>query len=87
LFTPGHSPGGLSISAPAAKSVFTGDALFHYDIGRTDLWGGSDEVLINAIKTKLLTLPEDTVVYPGHGISSIIGKEKAHNPYLKIRQL
>jgi glyoxylase-like metal-dependent hydrolase (beta-lactamase superfamily II) len=82
LATPGHSPGSLSFYAPEGGCVFTGDALFHLDIGRTDLWGGNHRELIDSIKKKLLTLPEDTVVYPGHEEPSTIGEEKLHNPHL-----
>ncbi|GHV08854.1 MBL fold hydrolase [Bacteroidia bacterium] len=82
LATPGHSPGSLSFYAEKGGCVFTGDALFHLDIGRTDLWGGNHRELIDSIKKKLLTLPEDTVVYPGHEEPSTIGEEKLHNPHL-----
>lgn len=82
LLTPGHSPGSLSFYSEKDKCVFTGDALFQQSIGRTDLWGGSHEQLIDAIREKLLTLPNDTVVYPGHGPATTIEKEKKFNPYL-----
>jgi glyoxylase-like metal-dependent hydrolase (beta-lactamase superfamily II) len=82
LLTPGHSPGSLSFYCERANCVFTGDALFRYDIGRTDLWGGDEDTLITAIQTRLLTLPDNTVVYSGHGPSSTIGEEKQHNPYI-----
>ena len=65
-----------------AKSVFTGDALFHFSIGRTDLPGGDYQLLIEKIKTRLLTLPDDYAVLPGHGISSTIGKERRYNQFL-----
>lgn len=83
LLTPGHSPGSLSFYSEKDNCVFTGDALFFHSIGRTDLWGGDYDTLVNAINTKLLTLPAETVVYPGHGPSSTIKEEKQYNPYLK----
>jgi glyoxylase-like metal-dependent hydrolase (beta-lactamase superfamily II) len=82
LLTPGHSPGSLSFHCPNDRSVFTGDALFRHDIGRTDLWGGNEKVLIHAIRTQLLTLPDDTKIYPGHGPASTVEEEKQHNPYI-----
>jgi glyoxylase-like metal-dependent hydrolase (beta-lactamase superfamily II) len=82
LLTPGHSPGSLSFYNEKDRCVFTGDVLFHHDIGRTDLWGGNEATLLHSIRTKLLSLPDDTIVYPGHGPSSTIREEKQHNPYL-----
>ena len=82
LLTPGHSPGSLSFYSEKENCVFTGDALFRYSIGRTDLWGGNENTLITAIKNKLLTLPDDTIIYPGHGPASTVIEEKLHNPYL-----
>ena len=83
LHIPGHSPGGLAFYCQAGGCVFSGDALFQGSIGRTDLWGGSLNALTNAIRSKLLTLPEDTIVYPGHGAATTIGNEKRHNMYLR----
>jgi len=80
LHTPGHTPG--SISVAVGNCVFTGDTLFHTSIGRTDFPGGSHKEIIKSIKNKLFTLPEDTVVYPGHGESTGIGYEKSNNPYV-----
>ncbi|GAP71287.1 hypothetical protein SAMD00024442_10_17 [Candidatus Symbiothrix dinenymphae] len=83
LLTPGHSPAGLCFYCKEAACVFTGDTLFRFDIGRTDLWGGSQEALLDGIRTKLLTLPDETVVYPGHALHSTIAKEKKHNKYIR----
>ena len=82
LLTPGHSPGSISYYCRSDHCVFTGDALFYHDMGRTDLWGGNEETLIHAIRTQLLTLPDDTVIYPGHGQASTVKEEKQHNPYI-----
>ena len=82
LSTPGHSPGSLSFYSPADGFVLSGDALFAGSIGRTDLWGGDFRTLITAIREKLLTLPDDTVVYSGHGPATTIGIERNENPYL-----
>ncbi|GHT75779.1 MBL fold hydrolase [Bacteroidia bacterium] len=86
LLTPGHSPGSLSFYSEENDCVFTGDVLFHHDIGRTDLWGGSEETLISSIQNKLLPLPENTEIYPGHGPSTTVKEEKQHNPKIKIIQ-
>jgi glyoxylase-like metal-dependent hydrolase (beta-lactamase superfamily II) len=82
LATPGHSPGSLSFYSEKEGCVFTGDALFHLSIGRTDLWHGNHKQLIDSIRKNLLTLPEETVVYPGHEEPSTIGEEKLYNPHL-----
>lgn len=79
IHTPGHSPGGVCFLAE--KTLISGDTLFAESVGRTDLPGGSFEVLGNSIKNKLFTLPEDITVYPGHGPSTTIGHEKQNNPY------
>jgi glyoxylase-like metal-dependent hydrolase (beta-lactamase superfamily II) len=80
LHTPGHSPGGICLQEQGM--VFTGDALFAGSIGRTDLPGGSLMTLIHSIKTSLMTLPDDTKVFPGHGPASTIGDERRENPFL-----
>jgi len=80
--SPGHSPGGVVFYNPEQKILIAGDVLFYGSIGRTDLPGGSFEQLTGNIKTKLLTLPEETVVYCGHGPETTIGFEKKNNPYL-----
>jgi len=82
MHTPGHSPGSISLHCAAEGFVFSGDVLFQRGIGRTDLPGGSWMTLLESIKTKLLVLPDETVVYPGHGPSTTIGAERRGNPYL-----
>lgn len=82
LFTPGHAPGHMAFYVPSQGFVLAGDALFQGSIGRTDLPGGNHELLLESIHSKLLTLPDDTVVYPGHGPETRIGLEKVYNPYL-----
>ena len=82
LHTPGHTPGGISFYIPAARLVLTGDTLFRMGIGRTDLPGGDIGQELNSIRHKLLTLPPDTAVLPGHGPESTIDDESTHNPYL-----
>ncbi len=81
LHIPGHSPGSLIYYLPKSKIAFTGDVLFKNGIGRTDLSGGNQDDLMKGIKTKLFTLPFDTVIYPGHGPSSTIRWEVNHNPF------
>ena len=81
LHTPGHTPGGICLLGQGV--VFSGDTLFNYSIGRTDLPGGSYSKLMNSIQTKLMTLPDNTVVYPGHGDETTIGAERRGNPYLQ----
>ena len=80
LHTPGHTPGGICLLGQGV--VFTGDTLFNYGIGRTDLPGSSYDQLMNGIHTKLMTLSDDTVVYPGHGPETTIGTERRGNPFL-----
>ena len=83
LHIPGHTPGGIALlmKRPENKIVFTGDSLFCQGIGRTDLAGGNEALLLKGIREKLLTLADDTVIYPGHGPSSTIGEEKRNNPF------
>jgi hydroxyacylglutathione hydrolase len=80
LHTPGHSPDGISLYGHGI--VFTGDALFNYGIGRTDFPGCSYDQLMESIQNKLMPLPDETIVYPGHGPSSTIGEERKGNPFL-----
>ena len=82
LHVPGHSPGSIVLYAPQSSFLISGDVLFNSSIGRTDLPGGSYPQLISAINGKLMTLPDDTIVYPGHGLETSIGQEKRNNPYL-----
>lgn len=82
ISVPGHSPGSIALYCPDSKFVITGDALFRGSIGRTDLPGGDYRTLIRSINMKLLTLPDDTTIYPGHGPNSSVGFEKRMNPYI-----
>ena len=82
LHTPGHTPGGICLYSEDEGIVFTDDALFADSVGRTDL-GGNMAQLIKSIKEKLLTLPDETTVYPGHGPVTTIEHEKAHNQFLQ----
>jgi len=82
LLVPGHSPGSLAFYCAEDKFVISGDALFKNSVGRSDLPGGNHEQLIKSIKENLLALPDDTVVYSGHGPVTIVGDEKKNNPYL-----
>ncbi len=81
LYTPGHTLGGCCLYFEEARKVITGDTLFADSIGRTDLPGGSHEQLLESIRTKLFTLPDDVIAYPGHGPHTTIGHEKKCNPY------
>ena len=79
LHTPGHTPGGICLSGDGV--LFSGDTLFAGSVGRTDFPGGSMQQLLDGIRQKLLLLPDDTAVYPGHGGSTRIGWERENNPY------
>ena len=81
LYTPGHSAGGICLSGHGV--VFSGDTLFNLGIGRTDFPGMSHERLMNSIREKLMVLPDETVVYPGHGPATTIGDERRGNPFLQ----
>lgn len=83
LHTPGHTPGGICLYGEGF--AFVGDTLFAGSIGRTDLVGGSMEVLLASIRNKLLSLSDETVAYPGHGPVTTIGEERVHNPFLTGR--
>jgi hydroxyacylglutathione hydrolase len=84
LHTPGHSPGGVCLYASQENLVFVGDTLFAGSIGRSDFEGGDEDLLLESIRTKLLTLPDVTAVYPGHGMRTTIGREKRANPYIRV---
>lgn len=84
LFTPGHSPGSISFYDKESKFLISGDVLFQGSVGRTDLPGGDFQILEESIKTKLYTLPQDVVIYPGHGDSTTIGDEMNSNPFVKM---
>ena len=83
IAVPGHSPGSLAYHIPDAKMLFSGDALFRGSIGRTDFPDSNHRALIYAIREKLLTLPEETIVYPGHDRETTIEFEKMNNMYLR----
>lgn len=80
---PGHSPGSIALYCPLSGFVITGDALFQGSIGRTDLPRGDYDTLVRSIREKLLTLPDDTVVLPGHGGETTVAHEKKTNPFIK----
>ena len=83
LFLPGHSPGSVGFYCASQGFIIGGDVLFHESIGTSDLPGGDHATLLRSIREQLLTLPDDTIVYPGHGEPTTIGHEKAHNPFLR----
>ena len=91
IHTPGHTRGSVCLYLPVEGSgsgpdqtpkLFAGDTLFAGSIGRTDLWGGSFEQIMRSLKTKLLELPDETIVYPGHGPETTIGQERVGNPFV-----
>lgn len=82
-YVPGHCQGSMCFVLPADNAVLTGDALFHFSIGRTDLPGGDYPTLISKLKERVLTLPDEYTVFPGHGIASRIDKEKKYNSFLQ----
>ena len=83
IYTPGHSPGSVSLVNRQQKFVIAGDVLFYGSIGRTDLPGGDYDTLIASIKNKLLTLEDDFKVYSGHGPATSIGFERKNNPFIR----
>lgn len=83
LYTPGHCPGHLALYCAGEGVLFSADALFAGGVGRTDLPGGDASLLMGSIRERLLVLPEETKVYPGHGQPTTIGEEKAHNPFIQ----
>lgn len=80
---PGHCPGNILFYFAASASAFVGDALFNGSVGRTDLPGGDSALLERSIREQIYTLPESTVVFPGHGPKTTVGEERAHNPYVR----
>ncbi len=82
LYTPGHTPGGICLYHAEEGVLFSGDTLFAGSVGRSDFPGGDHALLIDGIRRKLLTLPEQTKVYPGHGPATTLRSEKRHNPFL-----
>ena len=82
LHTPGHTPGSVSYYIEEAACVFTGDALFYRSVGRTDFPMGDHQALLASIRETLFKLPQETIVYPGHGPESSIGDERQHNPFV-----
>ncbi|RLC47405.1 MAG: MBL fold metallo-hydrolase [Candidatus Cloacimonadota bacterium] len=87
IHTPGHTKGGISLYCKDANLLFTGDTLFFEGIGRTDIYGGNFNVLKNSIIEKLFSLPENTIVYPGHGAKTFIKHEKKYNPYVGLLKM
>ncbi|HEY4839975.1 MAG TPA: MBL fold metallo-hydrolase [Candidatus Acidoferrales bacterium] len=90
MHTPGHTKGSVCLYLPREENIvqdpgllFAGDTLFEGSIGRTDLWGGSMKEILRSLKTKLLTLPDETIVFPGHGSPTTIGVERETNPFLR----
>ena len=83
IATPGHTPGGVCFYAEPQHLLFSGDSLFHGAIGRCDLPGGDEPTLITALQQRVLSLPDEVVVYPGHGEPTTVGEERLRNPYLQ----
>ncbi len=82
LHTPGHTPGSLCLLMPQHHKLIAGDTLFERSVGRTDLPGGDHSAIVRSIRGKLLVLPEETIVVPGHGRNTTIGAEKRYNPFV-----
>jgi len=83
MHTPGHTEGSICLYFPSEKKLIAGDTLFAGSIGRTDLPGGSFDKIIRSLHEKVLALPDDTVVVPGHGPLTSIGEERENNPFLR----
>lgn len=82
VHTPGHSPGGITLLAQGL--AFCGDLVFYGSVGRTDLPGGSERVLLDSVRRHIMTLPDDTVLYPGHGPETTVGHERIQNPFFRL---
>jgi hydroxyacylglutathione hydrolase len=80
--TPGHTPGHVTFYLPEKKAAFCGDLIFYHGVGRTDLSYGDEENLISSITNKIFTLPEETILYPGHGPETTVAEEIANNPFI-----
>ena len=85
-YTPCHAQGSVSFYIPSEKVVFTGDLLFRMSIGRTDMPGGNYQILEQSIFNQIYTLPDDTIILPGHGDSSDVAFEKQNNPFVKHKK-
>jgi len=83
LHTPGHTPGHITLVAREDNLAFVGDVIFRQGIGRTDFPGGSHEQLIETIQTKIYSLPDEMILYNGHGPTTTVGDEKRHNPFVR----
>ena len=83
IATPGHTPGGLSFYCKEESLLFSGDSLFSHSIGRTDFPYGDEDALIRSLKENVMTLPNETVILPGHGGPTTVREEKAMNPFLQ----
>lgn len=83
LHTPGHTPGSICFHTSEHSHLYAGDTLFMGSIGRTDLWGGSYDEIIDSLQRRIVTLPDETIVIPGHGPKTTVGREKIYNPFLQ----
>ncbi len=84
IATPGHTPGGVCFYSEADGVLFSGDSLFRHEIGRCDLPGGDSASLVATLRERVLTLPDEVTVLPGHGSATTVGEERSHNPYVAL---
>ncbi len=84
IATPGHTPGGVCFYSEADKVLFSGDSLFRHEIGRCDLPGGDGHALVSTLRERILALPDDVTVLPGHGEATTVGEERLHNRYIAV---